>query len=149
MKLNQFFTKTLCTTITMILLLLSPQTVLAGNMDTLKSNPHNNKNQEPIAEIQYTSTNAIDAKLKANRRTMNVIVSITTKSNKIRNDGSISLQKSEKGAWKTVAKWKFAEIGSHIVFKNYSGKRGTYRVYVCGKVGSDRITNYSDTVTIK
>ena len=149
MKFKQSLTKILGVVLSLLLMLVCPTTVFAEDSNISKSIITEAGVHDPIAEVKYVSTNSIIAFANVNRRTISADVTIKAMNANTPSDGSISIQKSEKGAWKTVTKWRFAEKGSKNISKKYSGKRGTYRVYVSGKVGNDRINSYSNTVTIK
>ena len=149
MKLKSKFVKSLCTMLSLILLSTNSTTLLAQNYDGTELGISNTQNYDPIAEVKYVSSNNIIPTASVNRRTITADIAIISMKANTPSNGTISIQKSEKGSWKTFIKWQFSEKGTRTISKRYSGKRGTYRVYVSGMVGNDKITCYSSTVSIR
>lgn len=135
--------------LSLILLSTNSTTLLAQSYAGTELGVSNDQDYDPIAEIKYVSSNSIIPIASVNRRTITADIAIKSMKVNTPSNGTISIQKSERGSWKTFIKWRFSEKGTRTISKRYSGKRGTYRVYVSGMVGNDKITCYSSTVSIR
>ena len=76
-------------------------------------------------------------------------LNIRAKKNTTALSGTLYLEESNGGRWRTVASWTFDGTGKFRENYMYSGKSGaTYRTKVVATVGTDSISKYSTEITI-
>ena len=94
---------------------------------------------------KYVNTDIVTANLSISSKGVATCSGTVSPSGKYESTISVNLQKKNGSSWSTIKTWTGS--GSTLMGCSASGtytvSRGTYRVYVCGYVGTEFFSKYS------
>lgn len=98
---------------------------------------------------RWTSTTMVAPSISNSGRSISASILISPKQSTTKSSGTLYLEEYADGRWRSVRSWSINQTGTVGITKTYTGKSKTkYRVKVIVTTGVDKITAYSNEITI-
>ena len=102
-----------------------------------------------LIQPYWKEASTVQVYLTSSGNTLSSLLSVSAYSDSTKISGTMYLQKLTGSKWTNVTSWKINGTGDVAVEKSYKGTSGvTYRVKTVVKVGTETITEYSDSSSI-
>lgn len=102
-----------------------------------------------LIQPYWKEASTVQVYLTSSGNTLSSLLSVSAYSDSTKISGIMYLQKLTGSKWTNVTSWKINGTGDVAVEKSYKGTSGvTYRVKTVVKVGTETITEYSDSSSI-